>query len=488
MVFKDKLKIDLITAYENMLKEKPSATPTDICIDIIVKVYLPNIGLGDKCRYQYNQSLSNRNERTNVVVSKNEKNVYYVECHPNRDISNSEIKESITTMRSLGIKYGVVTNGLIYILVSSGIEPPLGKEPVGDEYIIFKFCLKDNKSKLFTKHHLLEYLHSKYILEPFVMDNFEYIARYKVFHREANNKYWHVYECTLLNFFNYFSITKKKKILLDDLTTDDFIDFIRWQTSNSKKENKETTLSAKYTHISALLTAFNNKGLAHNRNFEKSRKDVISKFNAATYEADRTFLNTSDVKTIIDFLKSNDRDNRERNIAMFGMCVYFCAERRTIVNLKWDAIASKSKEIVLYGRTIKLPLLMTQCFEEMKRNKKNKKIDSDYVFTRRYRSHYDRFSDTYINQLFETFEKISDEQKWQKYKPQMIRNAVIYELHQAGAYLDEIMCFADISSKNIHNYISDDEIIKKRMSDIFSGRSEFVHPFESVFSKSLKSK
>lgn len=361
--------------------------------------------------------------------------MYYVESHLVNNISNLAIIESITTMRNLGIKYGVVTNGLIYILVSSGIEAACGKEPVGDEYIIFKFCLTDNKSKIFAKHHLLEYLHSQYILEPLVMDNYEYISRYKVFRSEENKGNWHVYECTLFNFFEYLSITKKKRVLLDDITTDDFIDFIRWQMRDSKNENTETTLLNKYSHISALLTAFNNKGLAHNRNFEKSRKDVIAEFNAVTYEADRAFLSNSDVETIIEFLKSNDRDNRERNTAIFGMCVYFGAERRSIVNLKWDEVGRKSKEIVLYGHTFKFPSLMTQCFEKMKQDKESEKIDSDYVFTHRYRNHYDRFSDTYINQLFDIFEKISIENKWQKYKPQMIRNAVIYKLYQAGAYL-----------------------------------------------------
>lgn len=490
MNFTDYLKTTMLEAYENMLKKCPVPTPKYIDSDIIRKAFLPAIGFEDDSCWFFDEKLTEGDGRVNVVIRQGENNLYYVESCSAEDISDSAIDKSVLTMRSLGIKYGVLTDGLIYTLISSKIESANGLPASGDEAVIFKFCLKDGKSKCYTKHKFLEYLHSKYILKPSltsdcVMDNFSYIAQYKVFHNQKNKGDWHGYECTLLNFFEYLTVVKGKMVQLDNITTDDFVDFIHWQAINSKKQNAEATLLNKYSHISALITAFNNKGLARNRSFEKSRKDVIAEFNAATYEADRAFLSSGDVEEIIEFFKSSDRDNRARNIAIFGMCVYFGAERRTILNLKWNAVGKRSKTIDLYGHTFLLPRLMAQCFEKMKSDKKSKGIDSEYVFTRLYGKCYDRFSDSYINQLFDTIEKIGSESKWQKYKPQMIRTAVIYKLYQAGAYLDEIMCFAGISSKNLHNYISDAEISEKRRGKIFSERSEFVHPFKSAFNKSL---
>ncbi|MEG2720607.1 MAG: hypothetical protein RR914_04705, partial [Oscillospiraceae bacterium] len=147
MICVSDLKKSLLKAYENILKKTTIPTTEYISAEIVQDILLPAIGFEKKEEWLRNKNISDNKERVNIVVKQGENYVFYVESYSDKEISVSSIQQSVFSMRNMGIKYGILTNGLIYILVSSEIKTRSGKEPDGDEGIIFRFCLTDNKSK-----------------------------------------------------------------------------------------------------------------------------------------------------------------------------------------------------------------------------------------------------------------------------------------------------------------------------------------------------
>ncbi|MDF2609027.1 MAG: hypothetical protein K0R92_501 [Lachnospiraceae bacterium] len=60
---------------------------------------------------------------------------------------------------------------------------------------------------------------------------------------------------------------------------------------------------------------------------------------------------------------------------------------------------------------------------------------------------------------------ISEEEKWSFFSPQYVRNCLVDVLFSAEYSIDEIIYQTGIDVKNIHRYISNEDIIERQMNN-----------------------
>ena len=71
-----------------------------------------------------------------------------------------------------------------------------------------------------------------------------------------------------------------------------------------------------------------------------------------------------------------------------------------------------------------------------------------------------------INDVFNSFTKISKEKKWEMFSPQHARNSLIKSLYSANYSIEDIIYITGIDINNISKYISKEELLKRRSKKV----------------------
>lgn len=71
-----------------------------------------------------------------------------------------------------------------------------------------------------------------------------------------------------------------------------------------------------------------------------------------------------------------------------------------------------------------------------------------------------------MNDVFNSFIKISKDKKWEMFSPNYVRSGLILSLYSAKYSIEEIMYITGIDINNISKYISRDEMMKRVSKDI----------------------
>lgn len=131
------------------------------------------------------------------------------------------------------------------------------------------------------------------------------------------------------------------------------------------------------------------------------------------------------------------------------------------MQLKWDDFDKEYKYLTVDGRKIILPKLLRDYIVELNRISKNIKTKFPFVLQKRKENKYIPMNDWNINDVFNSFTKISKEEKWEMFSPKYVRNGLILSLYAANYSIEDIMYITGIDINNISKYILREEMMKR---------------------------
>lgn len=71
-----------------------------------------------------------------------------------------------------------------------------------------------------------------------------------------------------------------------------------------------------------------------------------------------------------------------------------------------------------------------------------------------------------INDVFNNFVQITNDEKWKDYSPKFVRKSLIRTMFFAGYSLEDIMYIIGIDINNISKYIKTNELLQRRSKKI----------------------
>ena len=83
-----------------------------------------------------------------------------------------------------------------------------------------------------------------------------------------------------------------------------------------------------------------------------------------------------------------------------------------------------------------------------------------------YKKRYRPINEWNINDVFNKFAQITNDDKWKDYSPKFVRNSLIPTLFTANYSLEDIMYITGIDINNISKLIKMDDILKRRSKRI----------------------
>ena len=83
-----------------------------------------------------------------------------------------------------------------------------------------------------------------------------------------------------------------------------------------------------------------------------------------------------------------------------------------------------------------------------------------------YNKQYKPMKEWNINDVFDNFAKITNDEKWKNYSPKYLRCCLIKTLFATGYSLEDIIYITGIDIKNLANLIGTDEILERKNSKI----------------------
>ena len=113
-----------------------------------------------------------------------------------------------------------------------------------------------------------------------------------------------------------------------------------------------------------------------------------------------------------------------------------------------------------------MPELLQRYIKELKRLSEKARIKSPLILQKRQKNKYKPMDEWNINDVFNSFTKISKEKKWVMFSPQYVRNSLILSLYSANYSIEDIMYITGIDINNISKYISKEELLKRRSKKV----------------------
>lgn len=155
-------------------------------------------------------------------------------------------------------------------------------------------------------------------------------------------------------------------------------------------------------------------------------------------------------------------------------------ERSQLLELTWDDFGKGFKYIIIGGRKIELCPILEVYLSQLYKETKQTKAKSPYVFLIYYNKKYKQMREWNINDVFDNFAKITNDEKWKDYSPKYVRSCLIKTLFATGYSLEDIIYITGIDIKNLANYISMDELIERR-----NGKISWKQLYDGILCESL---
>lgn len=459
----------LRSAYKDLGAKK---NEDDVRLHVIINTFMGYCGYDvKKCRLEHSIVKGFCDVYVPVI---GEKALIIEVKNGNRPIEVKDIEQVRTYAGSKGQRFGILTNGYEYVLLDFSIETlPKIEGNVLDSYVVFWFDIFKARAKNRTELRYFKYLSFDNLYSNQSTHFFCDVAQYKVWKYEQGIKdvSWNSYRCTLFQFYDFIAhkvLAKKNyeqvgKRFYETLDMEQFDMFI----SECKRNGKDTstkTLNNNHTHIYNMLYELEKHDKIRYISLSDSRKENLIIYEETEDRRGITEINAEDVQAILDFLKKKRNSNRD--IVLFLLEVSLGLERSQLLELNWNAFDKAYKHISLEGRKIELCPILQEYLIKLNKEAKRAKIKSQKIFQVFYDGEYRPMREWNINDVFNNFVQITNDEKWKDYSPKFVRKSLIRTMFFAGYSLEDIMYITGIDINNISKYIKMNELLQRRSKKI----------------------
>lgn len=391
-----------------------------------------------------------------------------------RPLEEKDIEQVRRYVENKKQKLAILSNGYEYVLLDFSIgTAPVIKEDALKSNVVFWFNIFKTRGKGLTELKYFKYLNFDNLCRRQTTYFYCDIAQYREWKMMQGMKQvsWNSYRCTLYQFFDFYSqkaLSKKAyelegKRSYEVLGMDVIKEFIKERKRNSENVSKDT-VNNNYTHIYNMLYELKKHGKIGYICLDDSRKQNLIEYGETEQRKKYNKIETKDVEFIIEFLKK--RRNATRDIVLFLLTITLGLERSQLLELTWDNFDKSFKHIVLDSRKVELCELLQKYLIQLYKEKKENRVKSSYIFQIYYNKKYGPMREWNINDIFDNFAKITDDEKWKNYSPKYVRSCLIKTLFATGYTLEDIIYITGIDIKNLANLISKDEVLERRQGKI----------------------
>lgn len=368
-----------------------------------------------------------------------------------------------------GQQFGLLTNGYEYLLANFHIIP--NSTITGhclESYIIFWFDIFNEKGDGKTELKYFKYLSYQHLYKDKVTSFFSDIVQYREwkFAQGLKKSSWLSYKSTLYRFFDYYidnelqdeidmESLKRAYEKIDISVYDRFVKYLQ----SDGDILSTSAIRNMHSHLRNMLYELEQHGIIRIVGLGNSRKKNLARYKETEPRKPYTELERQDIETILNFLKSSKTSTRDTVI--FLMTVTFGLERSQLLQLKWTDFDNKYKYLTVDGRKIVLPKLLQDYVIELKKELGKAKRKSEIVFLKKQKNKLVPMNEWNMNDVFNSFIKISKDKKWEMFSPNYVRSGLILSLYSAKYSMEEIMYITGIDINNISKYISRDEMMKR---------------------------
>ncbi len=466
----DAIVSELRKTYNYISKNQP-LTEENIKINLVREVFLRQMGYDLlSCTYERDS----KGKRSDISIAIHEgREIFFIETkRGDEKLSYENVNQILNYLKAPGMEWGLITNGKEYILVNAKIDTPSDLNNEAYKHaIVFWFDIFELRNQERTDIRYFKYLEYERIFEKKTTTFYKDMAQFKAIAFPENTRSWATYKSTLSQFFDFFSEKRRSKYkngILEEISLEDFRSFIGFKQSGeggSRSVTSSKSIANIYSHISSMLNTLKDNGKISRTLFDKGRSYGLEDFEVTGNKKNNNYLTTENVRAAIEYYI--DKLHAERDICVFLLCATMGLERPNIMELTWDDVhlINKKPYIKIGVRELNLSPILTSCFQVLQQEHKTEKIKGSYVFNTLHKEKYKPFSESTVNGVFNKMTNISEEEQWSFFSPQYVRICLVNVLFSAGYSIDEIIYQTGIDVKNIHRYISNEDIVERQMNN-----------------------
>lgn len=385
-----------------------------------------------------------------------------------------DIKQANDYAKSKGQRFAILTNGYEYLLLDSDIKPvPKIEGDVLKSHIVFWFNVFKPKQKGLTELAFFNYLNEDNLFVNRSTHFFCDIAQYREWKLQQgmSDISWNTYRCTLFKFFNYYIKTApyskpygySGERAYESIDMDVFDGFIK-ECKREKENTSIKTIESNLSHVYGMLSELQKHKKISHICLNNSRKENLVSYKKTAAKKKHTTMNTEDVEAILTFLET--KRNSTRDIVIFMLTITIGLERAQLVNLQWSNFEKDYTWLNIDDRRVELPTRISKYLSKLSEEQKKLKIKSPYLFHVLYRKKYRPIKEWGINDVFNKFAQITNDDKWNDYSPKFVKICLLKTLFCAKYSLDDIIYITGFDIDNISKYITTEEILKRRGTKI----------------------
>lgn len=371
-------------------------------------------------------------------------------------------------------KLAILTNGYEYVLLDFKLSSaPVIKGDALESYVVFWFNIFKARGKGLTELKYFKYLNFENLCKRQSTLFYRDVAQYREWKLEQGMKQvsWNSYRCTLYQFFDFYSqkvlykqpFEVEGKRCYETLGMDLIKEFIKERKRNSENVSRDT-INNNYTHIYNMLYELKKHGKIGYISLDDSRKQNLVEYEEIEQKKTYDTIKTEDIHEVIKFLKQ--RRNSTRDIVLFLLTVTLGLERSQLLELTWDNFCSGFKYIIVDGRKIELCLILQRYLTQLYKEHQQNRVKSAYILQLYYNKQYKPMKEWNINDVFDNFAKITNDEKWKNYSPKYLRCCLIKTLFATGYSIEDIVYITGIDIKNLANLIGTDKILERKNNKI----------------------
>lgn len=393
------------------------------------------------------------------------------------EIKNGKQSLKVTDVEQLkryasvkGQRFGLLTNGYEYLLADFTITPnPTIRGHSLYSYIVFWFNIFKDKGNGWSELKYFNFLTCKHLYEDKRAYFYSDIAQYREWKFDQGLKRisWSAYRSTLYRFFDYYIHYELDYEIYNESFVREYekIDmpvfnrFVKYLEKDGDVLSTQTLRNI-HSHLYNMLYEMEKHQKIRVVGLGDSRKQNLSRYEETDLRKPYAELKPQDMETILNFLKTSK--NPIRDTVIFLLTVSLGLERSQLLQLKWDDFDKEYKHIYMDVRKIELPEMLQKHLIELNQISQKAKIKSPLVLQKRQKNKYKPMDEWNINDVFNSFTKISKDKKWEMFSPQHVRNSLLLSLYSANYSIEDIMYITGIDINNISKYISKEELLKRR--------------------------
>lgn len=416
--------------------------------------------------YEYPMYDNKKRVDISVNINGNKKNMFFIEVKKSDDILALDSQTQLTNyMNHENIEWGMLTNGVCYILFNNGIKAKSYQKEVLRFYLNspnqeqtngYKFGKRRNENNL--KYFSYDYLYNKK-----VTNYFKYMTEY--INSSHSNGSCSQYKSTIYNFLDYIS-ESFNKFDLNFINEYYFKKFILY-TINTKKDTPKSpkskdTIISKYAYIRGFCEMLKvNKEILNNPFSKLSEDEILKDIEFNETQVDFVPLSNEEISTL--FKSYNNTQHTLRNQIILLLFLYLGIDIKDIKNLKDTDIDFYKKTININNRILPLPDKLNKMINDYKTAKKQNKIKCNYLICGKYKGTYRQLNDTNFNDIItKQFLKFNVYSKRKnKVTTSFIKSCVIKSLYKNGISIEELSQFTGLTLSSIEAYIDLDNKAKK---------------------------